>query len=106
MGQLTDITHSEHEWVTGATALEVNPVTAVSPLSKNKLAMAITIETLLSQFAHPGVWADFINKQFGCNINCDFLPDLDHLRLSLFPRWPGGGLLASASANEMAAKSL
>ena len=75
-------------------------------MSENKLAMAITIETVLSQFAHPGVRADFINKQFGCNIKCDLLPDLDQLRWSLFPRWRGGGLLASASANERAAKSL
>ena len=53
MGQLTDTTQSEHERVTGAATLEVNPVTAEAPLSENKLAMAIAIETLLSQFAHP-----------------------------------------------------
>ena len=67
-----------------------------------KLTKIISIQSLLVQFSHPSVRADFINGRFGePSINTSLLERIDELRWTLMPRWIGGEiaeLQRSASA--------
>ena len=49
--------------------------------------------SLLSQFSHPQVRADFINGKFGPLIDPNILAQLDELRWILLPRWQPGSLV-------------
>ena len=60
-------------------------------------ALAISIQSLLNQFSHPRVRADFYNGRFECNISPSMLPKLDELRWCLLPRWQGGSLTAATN---------
>ena len=51
----------------------------------------ISIQSLLTQFSHLDVRADFINGAFGdISINVSLLEQIDELRWTLMPRWMGG----------------
>ena len=62
---------------------------------ESTLSKAIALQSLLAQFSHPMVRADFVNGRFGWNINPTLLPQLDELRWSLVPRWQSGDLTCS-----------
>ena len=62
-------------------------------------ALAISIQSLLNQFSHPKVRADFYNKKFGCNINPNLLRKIDELRFCFLPRWQDGSLTAATNIN-------
>ena len=100
-------THGEHGWDAGAASCKENTVAAATPLTEvSQLMMTIAIESLLSQFAHPGVRADLVNRKFACNVNPNLLPEIDNLRWTLFPRWLGSGLEAAAESYQRAAEHL
>ena len=52
----------------------------------------LKIQSLLNQFSHPRVRADFLNHKFSWIINPSLLQKLDGLRCLLFPRWTCGHL--------------
>lgn len=56
------------------------------------LMTMVSIQSLLVQFSHSKVRADFVNQCFGCNINPKLLPRIDNLRWLLLPRWQSGSL--------------
>jgi len=70
------------------------------------LEQLIQIQSLLAQFAHPTVRADFVNLKFGYSLSPDILPQLDELRWTLFPRWHLGSLIGSNPRFSSAANHL
>ena len=69
---------------------------------EDQLTMLVSIQSLLGQFAHTQVRADFINSRFGCNINPSLLPRMDDLRWTIFPRWQGNGFESATSRSSIA----
>lgn len=53
------------------------------------LVHTIAVQSLLAQFSHAQVRADFICGKFGINVNPNILPALDIVRCSLCPRFHG-----------------
>jgi hypothetical protein len=82
--------------------------TSGSPHScdEDHLPAVVAIQSLLAQFAHPQVRADFVQQRFGCHINANLLPRMDQLRWSLFPRWVGGSLELAKVKSQTAAGHL
>lgn len=66
--------------------------------------LLIKIQSMLSQFSHPKVRADFLNGKFNVTINPNLLQSIDELRWTLFPRWRGGELLVHDTIMESAAR--
>ena len=100
-------THSEHRWDAGAASCREDTQAAAIPLTEvSQLMMMIAIESLLIQFAHPGVCADLVNRKFANNVNPNLLPEIDNLRWTLFPRWLGSGFEAAAESYQRAAEHL
>lgn len=69
----------------------------------DQLASAITLQSLLTQFTHPQVRADFINHRFGWHLNPSLLGRLDELRWTLSPGWNAGTLERASAVNRRAA---
>jgi hypothetical protein len=67
------------------------------------LASFISIQSLLVQFSHPQVRADFVNQKFGFNINPDLLTKIDELRWTLLPRWQSGSIVSTNIRSQVAA---
>ena len=59
---------------------------------EKKLPLILSIQSLLNQFCHSSVRADFVNGKFGPDVNPRLLPAIDELNWSLFPRWQGGSV--------------
>ena len=59
-------------------------------LSRGHVSLVLAIQSLLWQFSHPQIRADFMNGKFGPKLNPSILQRLDELKWSLFPRWLGG----------------
>ena len=53
------------------------------------IQLAITVQSLLNQFSHKNVRADFCNGKFEGDYDANTLNQLDELRWILFPRWSG-----------------
>jgi hypothetical protein len=66
-------------------------ITSIVPSSDNPMAQIISLQSLLGQFAHPKVRADFVNGCFE-SIDPSLLHQLDELRWTIFPRWQGGSV--------------
>lgn len=62
----------------------------------------ISLQSLLCQFSHPKVRADFINGRFGPSIRPTLLSKIDDLRCTIFPRWQSGGLKGAAERSAAA----
>jgi hypothetical protein len=60
---------------------------APTSLDHSDLASLVSFLSLLIQFPHPQVRADFINHQFWININLNLLPKIDDLHWSLLLHW-------------------
>jgi hypothetical protein len=69
-------------------------------------AKIVAIHSLLAQFSHPQVRADFVNGKFGIGVNPGILPVLDELHWTIFPRWLGSGFSAAKHRNENAVDHL
>ena len=70
--------------------------------SKNEICSVLRLQSLLVQFSHPQVCADFINSKFNWTINPTILSRIDDLRCLLFPRWTG----ASSMGNDPSQRKL
>lgn len=71
-----------------------------------KILEVIKIQSLLQQFAHPQVRADFVNGLFDVKYDDQFLSVLDKVRWTLFPRWMGGPINANSEPHNEAADHL
>ncbi len=66
-------------------------ITTLIPSKDNPMAQIISLQSLLGQFAHPKVRADFVNGCFE-SIDPSLLHQLDELRWTIFPHWHGGSV--------------
>lgn len=73
-------------------------------ISQDDLSIVVAIQSLLVQFSHPQVRADFHCGVFGCNVNPQILPRLDELRWTLMPRWQSGSLVPPNFRDKAAAQ--
>ena len=89
-----------------ATAAAVKTDMSLRSCDEDLLPAVVAIQSLLGQFAHPQVRADFVQQRLGCHINANLLPQIDKLRWSLFPRWVGGSLESAKVKSHAAAGHL
>ena len=73
------------------------------PPKQETMSTMISIQSLLVQFAHHQVRADFINGCFGCNVNPNLLPRIDEIRWLLLPRWLSGNFSPASMRSQSAA---
>lgn len=97
---------SSHDGAQGGVTGELStPVVSIKPkplpiipsptqlsMSQTELTTMVSFQSLLVQFSHPQVRADFACGVFGCNINPSLLPRIDQLRWTLLPRWQSGSV--------------
>jgi len=91
----------------GQTRAEIHTQNENAPESKftkhEPLTTLLAIESLLAQFAHTKVRADFASGSFASNVDTRLLPHIDELRWSLFPRWTKGTIMEVSKRNQGAA---
>lgn len=102
LDEATTATHTQETKVEKADTVNV-PATS---FSEENLVTIVGFQSLLMQFSHPQVRADFMNGCFGLNINPGLLSKLDDFRWTLFPRWQSGGLAAATERNKLAVMHL
>ena len=72
-------------------------------LTELQLTTLISVQSLLVQFSHSRVRADFVGGKFRDNINPNLLSRMDDLRWLLFPRWSSGGFESAVLGSQKAA---
>lgn len=97
---LLDVEHGLREAGTAPPGTALSDATVLSPIVDRGnaqpghtdcrfLPTVIACQSLLSQFSHPRVRADFCNGRFGVRINPSLLPRIDEMRWVLFPAFGG-----------------
>jgi len=64
----------------------------ISETTMEPVSAVLAIQSLLSQFMHPRVRADFVNGSFNVVVSKEDVQLIDELRWKLFPQWMGGSL--------------
>lgn len=95
--------------VAGSSSASIRPKTSTSMEPRNNednyvAILQCKLQSLLAQFSHPQVRADFLRGKFSVTINPNLLRSIDELRWTLFPRWRGGELLVHDTIFESAAR--
>ena len=75
-------------------------------LTELQLTTIISVQSLLVQFSHSRVRADFVGGKFEDNINPNLLSRMDDLRWLLFPSWSSGGFESAVLRSQKAAYHL